>query len=117
MNQIIKEKKVRSSGPPKQQVPCESALRKQGVDEGFIAERLVNLFEAKGRRWNTATKSWETFEDYETQLAAIKEAAKLLGLYPTLKELEARHRPHEVVISVVHETTTPQPQTSRSTIL
>jgi hypothetical protein len=38
------------------------------------------MLEAKGKRWNKATKSWEIFEDYETQLAAIIEVSKLLGL-------------------------------------
>jgi len=105
MNQAhdIKDRGVRSSGLPKHQVPCESALRELGVDAAFIAQRLVNMFDAKGKRWNPATKSYETFEDYVTQLAAIKEVAKLLGLEPTQKELEARHRPQEVVIRVVQD--------------
>ncbi len=63
----------------------------------------VAMLQAKGKRWNAATKSWETFEDYGTQLAAVKEAARILGLYPTQKELEGRHKPHETIIRVVYE--------------
>ena len=105
MNQarIGKAREEQSSDAPKQQFRCESALRGQGVDEAFIAQRLVDMLQAKGKRWNAATKSWETFEDYGTQLAAVKEAAKILGLYPTQKELDSKHKPSEVIIRLVED--------------
>jgi len=78
------------------------------VDVAFVAKRLKNMLEAKDRRWNNATKSWETFEDYGTQLEAIREAVKLLGLYPTRKELEDEHKPHEIEIRVVHDDVQPK---------
>ena len=73
------------------------------MDEAFIAQRLVDMLQAKVKRWNAATKSWETFEDYGTQLAAVKEAARILGLYPTQKELEGKYKPREVIIRVVED--------------
>jgi len=105
MNQapIGKATAGQSSSRPRRQFPCEYALRKKGVDEVFIAQRLVDMLEAKGKRWNAATKSWETFEDYKAQLAAIEQAARLLGLFPTRKALEEEHKPHEVIFSVVYE--------------
>lgn len=105
MNQapIGKATAGQSSSRPKRQFPCEYALRKKGVDEAFIVRRLVDMLEAKGKRWNAATKSSETFEDYKTQLAAIEQVAKLLGLFPTRKALEEQHKPNAVIISVVHE--------------
>jgi len=96
-------KAVKSSGGPQQQLPSEAALRKYGVDAAFVAERLVVMFEAKGKRWDPATKAWTTFEDFGTRLEAIRMAANLLGLFPTQKELGARHRPGEIEIRVVYE--------------
>ena len=72
-----------------------------GINEGFIAKRLVNMFEAKRKRWDSATKSWKTFEDYQTQLEAIKVAANLLGLFPSQAELDSRYRSSEIEIRVV----------------
>ena len=105
MNQvpIDNAKAVKSSFGPKQQFPSEAALRKYGVDEAFIAKRLVNMFEAKRRRWDPATQSWKTFEDYKTQLEALKVAANLLGLFPSQAELETRYRSSEIEVRVTYE--------------
>src|SRR6266478_1454799 len=89
-----------SSNSPKQQFPCEYALLKKGVDGSFVAQRLIDMLKARRKRWNTATKSRESFEDYEVQLAALEQIAKLLGLHPTQKELEGRHKPHETIVRV-----------------
>lgn len=99
---IGKAAEGQSSGAPTLK-RCESALLEQGVDVAFVGKRLKNMLEAKHRRWNNATQSWETFEDYGTQLEAIREIAKLLGLYPTRKELEDEHKPHEVIVKVVYD--------------
>jgi hypothetical protein len=92
-----------SSDSPKQEFPCEYALREKGVDGSFVAQRLIDMLNAKGKRWNTVTKSWESFEDYKVRLAALEQIAKLLGLYPTQKELEGRHKPHETILRVEFE--------------
>ena len=89
-----------SSGGPQQQFPLEYALRKKGVDAAFISGRLIDMLDAKRKQWSPATKSWETFEDYKTRLAALEQIAKLLGLYPTQKELEGRHKPYETIFRV-----------------
>jgi hypothetical protein len=60
---------------------CESALRAEGIDEVFVARKLKDLLGAQGRRWNPKKGSWQKFEDYSTQLAALRETAKILGLY------------------------------------
>jgi len=48
----------------------------------FVARKLKELVRARGRRWNPKKGSWEKFEDYSTQLAALKEPAKIFGIYP-----------------------------------
>jgi len=93
----------RSSDSLKQEFPCEYALREKGVDGSFIAQRLIDMLHAKGKRWNTSTKSWESFEDYKVRLAVLKQIAELLGLYPTQKELEGIHKPHETILRVAYE--------------
>lgn len=90
-----------SFGAAKHESRLESMLRKEGADEAFIAQRLMDMLEAKRKQWNTATKSFETFEDYKVQLAALEQIAHLLGFYPSKKELEDRHKPHETIIRVV----------------
>jgi len=96
------EAKAVSGSCPKQQFPAEAALREYGVDAAFIAERLVNMFDAMCMRWDPATKSWRAFEDNPTRLEALRLATILLGLPPTQKGLEARHRPGEIKIRVVY---------------
>jgi hypothetical protein len=97
-----------SSGAPQPEFPLEYALQKKGVDAAFISERLIDMVDAKRKQWSPATKSWKTFEDYKTRLAALEQIAMLLGLYPTQKELEGRHKPHETIITVMHETSEPK---------
>jgi hypothetical protein len=65
-----------------EEITYESALRAEGIDEVFVARRLKELLRAQGRRWNPKKGSWEKFEDYVTQLAALREIAKILGIYP-----------------------------------
>lgn len=65
----------------KEETAYEAALRKEGIDEVFIAKKLKSLAQAQGQRWNPKKGSWEKFEDYGTQLAASREIAKILGLY------------------------------------
>ena len=59
------------------------ALPEEGIDPVFIARRLIELSKAQGRRWNRKKGCWEKFEDYRTQLAAIREVFKILSVYPT----------------------------------
>jgi hypothetical protein len=72
-----------SQEPPvvKEEITCESALREEGIDEVFVARKLKDLVRAQGRRWNPRTRTLEKCEDYDTQLAALREIAKILGLY------------------------------------
>jgi hypothetical protein len=58
-----------------------SALREAGINEALIAKKLKRLLGAKHRRWNTKKKSWDEFDDCETQLAATREIVKLFGGY------------------------------------
>ncbi len=70
-------------GAVKEEITYESALREEGIDERFVARKLKDLLRAQGRRWNPKKGSWEKFEDYGTQLAALREIAKIFGIYPT----------------------------------
>ena len=65
----------------REEITYGCALRKAGIDEVFVARKLKDLAQAQGRRWNPKKGSWEKFEDYGTQLAALREIAKILGLY------------------------------------
>ncbi len=47
----------------------------------FVAKKLKGLLRAQVQRGNPKKGSWEKFEDYGTQLAALGEIAKILGLY------------------------------------
>lgn len=51
------------------------------LDEVFVARKLMVLVHAQGRRWNPKKRSWEKFEDYGTQLAAIREIVKIFGIH------------------------------------
>src|SRR5260370_38436843 len=73
-------------GGAKEEITYESALREEGIDKAFVARKLRDLSRAQGRRWNPKKGSWEKFEDYGTQLAALREIAKILGIYATQKE-------------------------------
>ncbi len=65
----------------KEGITYESALREEGIDEAFVARKLKDLLRAQGRRWNPKKGSWEKFEDYGIQLAALREIAKIFGIY------------------------------------
>ncbi len=82
----------------KKPVSGRSALREQGVDEALVAQKLKDMLEARVRRWNPKTQTWEEFEDHATQLAAAREIAKMLGLYPREKDGEAENSIMEVFI-------------------
>src|SRR5229473_4312150 len=73
-----------SQEPPvaKKEITYESALRAEGIDEVFVARKLKDLLQAQGRRWNPKKGSWEKFEDCGTQLATLREIAKIFGIYP-----------------------------------
>jgi hypothetical protein len=80
-------------------ITCDSALRAEGVDEVFVARKLKDLLRAQGRRWNPKKGSWERFEDYGTQLAALREIAKIFDIYP--KDSEDADRPVRIDISAI----------------
>ncbi|SRR5712692_4495573 len=69
-------------GADKEGITYESALREEGIDEVFVARKLKALLRAQACRWNPKKGSWEKFEDYGTQLAALREIAKILDIYP-----------------------------------
>lgn len=62
---------------------CELALRAQGIDEVLLAKKLKNQLEAKAPRCNAKKKSWEEFDDWGAQLAAVREVVKIFGTYPS----------------------------------
>src|SRR5260370_1281931 len=68
-------------GAVKEKITFESALREGEIDEVFVARKLKDLLRAEGKRWNPRKESWEKFEDYDTQLAALREIAKISGIY------------------------------------
>src|SRR5438552_13559707 len=76
----------------KKEITYESALREEGIDEVFVARKLRDLSGAQGRRWNPKKGSWEKFEDYGTQLVALKEIAKILGIYATQEDSENENK-------------------------
>ena len=61
-------------------------MREQGIDEARIAKKVKAQLQAKLQRWNPEKNSWEEFDDYGTQLAALKEIAKICGGYPLQSE-------------------------------
>ncbi len=65
----------------KEKITYESALREEGIDEVFVARKLKDFLRAEGRRWNPKKRTWEKCEDYDTQLAALREIAKISGIY------------------------------------
>ncbi len=62
---------------------CESALRKAGISEALIAKKLREQLEAKQPRWNPKKKAFELFADNDARLAALREAIKIFGGYPS----------------------------------
>ncbi len=83
----------------KEKITYESALRAEGIDEVFVARKLKDLLRAQGRRWNPKKGSSERFEDYSTQLAALREIAKIFDIYP--KDSENADRPMRIDISAI----------------
>ena len=86
-------------GAVKEEITYESALREEGIDERFVARKLKDLLRAQGRRWNPKKGTWEKFEDYGTQLAALREIAKIFDIYP--KDPEGADRPIRIDISAI----------------
>src|SRR5713226_9256384 len=78
----------------KEEITYASALREEGINEGFVARKLNDLLRAQGQRWNPKKGSWEKVEDYGTQLAALREIAKILGIYATADESSGVLRLH-----------------------
>jgi hypothetical protein len=66
----------------KKEITYASALRDVGIDEVFVARKLKDLLGAQTQRWNPTKGSWQKFEDYGIQLAALREIAKILSIYP-----------------------------------
>ena len=64
-------------------VTCDSALREAGVDATLIARKLKEQLGAKQPRWNPQKKAFDLFADNDARLAALREAIKILGGYPT----------------------------------
>jgi hypothetical protein len=98
----------------KEKITYEDALREEGIDEVFVARKLKGLLRAQGQRWNPKRGSWEKFEDYGTQLAALKEIAKIFGIYPTQeKDSESENRTVKIDISgIPHRRVPVQPITN-----
>ena len=71
---------------PTEHVTCESALRTAGVDEGLIAKKLKEQLEAKQPRWNPKKKAFDLFADHDARLAALREAVRIFGGYPSPSE-------------------------------
>jgi hypothetical protein len=89
----------------KEKITYESALRGEGIDEVFIARKLRDLLQAQGRQWNPKEGSWDKFEDYGIQLAALREIAKFRGIYTTQEDKRgSENRTTVIVIDV------PRPQ-------
>lgn len=74
----------------KDETTCVSALREAGIDEAFVAKKLMELAQAQERRWNPKKGIWEKFDDYDTQLAALREIAKICGIYQKEDSNDAR---------------------------
>src|SRR6266481_8795139 len=89
-------------GVVKEEITYVAALREEGIDEVFVARKLRDLSGAQGRRWNPKKGSWEKFEDYGTQLGALREIAKILGIYATQEEdSENERKPVRINISAL----------------
>ncbi len=83
----------------KEEITSASALRDVGIDEVFVARKLKDLLGAQTQRWNPKKGSWQKFEDYGIQLAALREVAKIFDIYP--KDSEDVDRPLRIDISAI----------------
>ena len=92
-------------GVVKEKITYGSALQGEGIDEAFMARKLKDLLQAQGRQWNPKEGSWDKFEDYGIQLAALREIAKIFGLYPTQEEKRDSKKQTTVIVIDV-----PRPQ-------
>ena len=92
-------------GVVKEKITYGSALQGEGIDEVFMARKLKDLLQAQGRQWNPKEGSWDKFEDYGIQLAALREIAKIFGLYPTQEEKRDSKKQTTVIVIDV-----PRPQ-------
>src|SRR5260370_24469755 len=77
----------------KEEITYESALREVGIDEVFVARKLKDLLGAQTQRWNPKKESYQKFEDYCTQLAALREIAKIFDIYPKDDDSNGSVRP------------------------
>jgi hypothetical protein len=98
----------------KEEITYESALRKAGIHEVFVARKLKDLAQAQERRWNPKKGSWEKFEDYGTQLAAFREIAKILGLYA--KDSDDSRAPTRIDIRAIPMRREPVPRNDEQSI-
>jgi hypothetical protein len=83
----------------KEEITYESALRAEGIDEVFVARKLKDLLGAQTQRWNPTKEAWQKFEDYSTQLAALREIARIFGIYA--KDPDDAHAPVRIDISAI----------------
>ena len=90
-------------GIDKKEITYESALREEGIDEVFVARKLRDLSRAQGRRWNSKKGSWEKFEDYGTQLAAVREIAKILGIYAQEGDSENEQKTFTINVTAIRK--------------
>jgi hypothetical protein len=88
-------------GVAEEEMTYESALRREGIDEVFVARKLKELLRAQERRWNPKKESWEKFDDHGTQLAALREIAKILDIYPAQVDAENSSKILHVDISSI----------------
>jgi len=95
------EPKSQEPGVVKKEITYESALREEEIDEVFVARKLRDLSGAQGRRWNPKKGFWEKFEDYGTQLVALKEIAKIFGIYATQEDSENENKTLKIAISAI----------------
>lgn len=92
---------------------CAAALRELGVDEAFVATKLKALLGAQKLQWNPEKKLWEMVDDHDTQLRALREVAKIFGVYPTREGILDSKVPRIIDISAIpmrRERADPSPQ-------
>jgi hypothetical protein len=67
----------------KDKITSEHAFQEEASEGVRVARKLMDLLEAKQPQWNPQEKCLEQVADHKTQLAALREIAKILGMYPT----------------------------------
>lgn len=60
----------------------KAALWRKGVAVDRMADKLVQLFDAKAPKWNADTKTWDTFENTDAQVAAYDRIKAVLEPAP-----------------------------------